>query len=247
MHKVFWSALVVLLSACVSVDERKGSPEQIADVNVALAKQYYAKGLYDIAEEKLNKALSVEPDSVSANTLLALIYDQQGLQEKAGAQFRTTLDLVEDNSVEFAEVHNNYAIFLCKNGKWPEAEVSFKKAIDVKAYQTKAEAMENAGLCALNAKDYENAGRYFETALKHNNTLLRAQLGLAKVKAQIGDWQAVRRIIEDFHRRAGTNEESLYLIAKASGMLNDTAAKKKYTDMLAQSFPKSEYLQKLEN
>lgn len=236
----------VFLSACVSVEGKKGSPEDIASVNINLAKSYYAKGLYDIAEQKLGKALAAQADNVAANTLLALVYDQQGKVTKADEQFEKALDFASDNSVEFAEINNNFAVFLCKNGKWPEAEKRFLNAIGVPDYQTKAGALENAGLCALSVDDYEKAGLYFEKALKENANLARSILGLAKVEANAGQWSDVKVQLMAFHARVNATEESLYLMALAEGHLNNMSAREEFKNQLRSQFPGSKYLNKLD-
>lgn len=244
--KVWVLGLFIVFSvACVSVENRKGSPEEIASVNLKLARSYYSKAQYDIAEEKLDKALNAEPDNIAANALLALVYNQQDKKDRAQGQFEKALDLAEQNSVEFAEINNNFAIFLCKNDNWPEAESHFKAAIEVTDYKARAGALENAGLCALQAEDYSKAEHYFELALKENSHMARSTLGLAKVKAQINDWSTVKSLIQTLHQRIKASEEGLYMLVLAERNLNNNAAAHDYQDQLNNMFPDSEYLKLL--
>lgn len=244
-----WIFIVVLitffLQACVAVNKKSIDKQEITALNLTLAQSYYEKGQFAVSEEKALKALEYEPDNISANSLLALIYNQQGKMEAAEEQFDKTLDLTEENSVEFAEVSNNYAILLCQNGLWPKAESYFKDAVNVKAYKTRDSALENAGMCALRAKDYANAELYFNKALSENARMHRSRLGLAKVKAESGDWAAVESSLQYYHKLTKPVEESLYLAVMAARNLNKKESAKAQLEQLQTMFPNSEYLGKL--
>jgi len=237
--------LLIATSACVSVDETRGTPLQIAQVNTDLAKSYYSKGMYDVAEEKLQRALKAQDDYVAANILLSLVYVQQGKREKAAEQFEKTLDLTSHNSVEFAEVSNNYAVFLCEKGKWGEAESHFIDAVNVEGYKTKAAAFENAGFCALTAKDYPKAGLYFSKALEQNKAMARSMLGLSQVNIQAKDWTAAEALLTKFQKVTAATDESLYLLSQVEEKLGNQAQATEYKQQLREKFPGSAFLKKL--
>ncbi len=248
MRELRQALLVVIgvaLSACVAINDRKGNSREIASINVDLAQQYYTKGNYSVAQQKLDKALAAEPRSFSANSLLALVYSELGKTSAAQEQFETALDLASWKSVEFADVSNNYAIFLCQNGDWPDAEYFFKQALAVDAYQTRAGALENAAFCALNAQDFTKSEFYFQQALKEDKSLSRSLLGLAKVKAHVEDWRSVKSIIAQLHQQAEPVEESLYFAVLAERALNDKTSEQTFVDQLKNLFPNSTYLLKL--
>jgi len=244
---IFTGLIASLLIGCVSIEDKKGSPEEIAKVNTSLAKSYYSKGLYDIAEEKLEKALEGNAENIGANTLLAMVYDQQGRVSEASVQFENTLDLAQHNSVEFAEISNNYAVFLCKNGNWVDAEQHFVDAVNVAEYRTKAGALENAGYCALGANELAKSMTYFEKALSENKQMLRSMLGLAKASVSMKEWGKARSALKDFHENTNTTDESLYYMVMVENASNNNDEKLKYINELKTHFPNSEFLKKLNN
>ncbi|MDP3560125.1 MAG: type IV pilus biogenesis/stability protein PilW, partial [Legionellaceae bacterium] len=60
---------------------------------------------------------------------------------------------------------NNYGTFLCRTGKYQEADAFFVKATQDVHYVNTALAYENAGLCAENFGDKIKSAAYFEKAL----------------------------------------------------------------------------------
>lgn len=242
---IFWICVLLSVSACVTIDQTRGTPQEIASINIKLAKSYYSKGMFDVAEQKLQTALGAQDDSVAANMMLALVYQQQGKNDQAGEQFEKTLDLTSQNSVEFAETSNDYAVFLCENGNWKAAEAHFLDAVNVVAYKTKGAAYENAGFCAINAKDYKKAGLYFSEALKQNSAMARSMLGLARVKIHRKDWLSAKILLVRFQKTTAATDESLYLLSRVELELGDKAQAAEYVKQLKASFPGSTYLEKL--
>src|SRR5688572_11599921 len=73
------------LAACATSEKRtenKSDKEtkksNAADVNVSLAQNYLSQGKYEIALEKLQKALAFDPKSTSAHTVMAVLYERIG-------------------------------------------------------------------------------------------------------------------------------------------------------------------------
>ena len=237
--------VAVSLAACVAVNGKRVDKDEVVAINLKLAESYYARGKFAIAEENLKKVLEYEPDNIAANSLLAIVYQREGRSEDADSQFNDTLDLVEENSIEFAEVSNNYAVFLCQQGKWSEAESYFEDAIDVDDYPGRDAALENAGTCALEARDYRKAEAFFIKALQLNPKLSRSSLGLAKARVALHDWPGAEKALADFHAQSRPVAESLYLAVLTSRQLGKKAAALKYRQQLQALFPDSEYLNRL--
>src|SRR5687768_15545948 len=54
----------------------KPSRARAVEVQIELGRQYMDRGQYETAHEALQKALSMDADSVDANTLMAVLYER---------------------------------------------------------------------------------------------------------------------------------------------------------------------------
>jgi type IV pilus assembly protein PilF len=112
MGRITLSGLLVtllLLGGC-SGNVREGvDSEKAAQANAELGLRYMMQGNYEVAMEKLNNALSYEPNHVQANHYLAELYRRLERNEDADKHFRRALNYAEgDDSI----LHNNYGGFL---------------------------------------------------------------------------------------------------------------------------------------
>ena len=112
--------LCCMLVACVTSTKDGGkplkdeSPEVAAGkYNVQLGTAYLQQGNYALARDKLERALKQNPKDPDVHTSLALLYDRTGDTKGADKHFREALRLAPDKP----DVSNNYAVYLCKNGR----------------------------------------------------------------------------------------------------------------------------------
>ncbi|MDI9818893.1 MULTISPECIES: type IV pilus biogenesis/stability protein PilW [unclassified Legionella] len=135
-----------------------------ATYNVQLGMAYLRQGDMPRAKRKLLTALDLAPDSADANATMAYYFEQTGDTKEAQIYYNRALSLAPKSGAQL----NNYGTFLCRLGKYPEAEGYFLKAVDDIYYINTAGAYENAGLCAAAIPDYPKAKKYFLKALKQD-------------------------------------------------------------------------------
>ena len=87
-----------------------------------LGTAYLQQGNYPLAKEKLERALKQNPKDANVHTSLGLLYDRVGEQKLADKHFREALRLAPDNP----DISNNYAVYLCKNGRTDEGVERFQ-------------------------------------------------------------------------------------------------------------------------
>ena len=120
-HFRWFTAIVVLTlavftqSGCVSADGRKplkqsDPQETAAKYNIQLGTAYLQQGNYNLARDKLERALKQNPRDPDVHTSLGLLYDRTGDVKAADRHFREALRLAPDKP----DLSNNYAIYLCK-------------------------------------------------------------------------------------------------------------------------------------
>lgn len=233
---------VVLLTACSGNSTRPQyvAPDpKAAEINMRLGLNYLQRGEYAIALEKLQKALKQNPNLPSAHNTIALLYQRLGENDKAEAHF---LEAVE-RKPDYSQAQNNYGVFLCQQGRFDDAEARFMKAIKNPLYESPAQALENAGLCANRIPDQEKAEAYFRKALQINDSLPKSLLQMANISYQQQNYLQARGYIQRYQSAANWTPQALLLAIKNENKLDDQDAVASYTLILRSRFPDSDELQ----
>lgn len=243
LHNIFlivWLiVLLSLLNACVVVGQQKGSDSEIARVNVDLATEYYRQGRLDYALENLKKAIRAEPESVDANTLIALVYSQIDKIALAREHFEAAAEHVSSDSNKYGQVHNNFGAFLCAHEQYLEAQEHFELAFENKLYKTPEAAYENAGLCALNRPDVVKARLYFDQALKINPNLPQALIETATLDFKEKKFAEAQLVLLHFHKVNKVVSRSLWLASQIEMSLDNKNKAQKLLAQLKRDFPDS--------
>ncbi len=154
------------------------SPEKKQDAasfNAQLAAQYLQRGELDQAREKLLKALDQDDKNALAHVTYAKLQSRISEPAKADFHFKRALELEPDK----AEHRNSYGIYLCEVQKFDDAQKQFRAAADNPYYRTPEYALDNAGLCMLDAGQLPEAESYLREALRVNPQFANAYLHMA--------------------------------------------------------------------
>ncbi len=171
--KFLLSLIFILLSACQhtdTVDEQilntKKTPDlsKAALFNMQLGLGYLKQGDRPRAKKKLLIALEQEPNSAEVNAAMAYYLEQTKELARAKKYYLKAIALSPATGAQF----NNYGAFLCRQGKYKDAELYFLKAINDPNYLNTAGAYENAGLCVLAIPAPRKAAFYFTQALNQD-------------------------------------------------------------------------------
>jgi len=217
--------LLLLLLACASTPDKSGSENRrAAETNTALGRQYMQRGDYEIALEKLKRAIAYDKTYAPAHTMLAVLYETLGEMEDAGVEYRRAVQYdPKDGSV-----NNNYGAYLCGGGKHAEAERYFLTAVDDPFYDTPEVALANAGSCALAAGDLDKAETFLRQSLGYDDELAAALLPMAEVSYQKGSYLKARAFLQRFEAVSPATRESLLLGYNIETNLGDEAAAEGY-------------------
>ncbi|MFN3566714.1 MAG: tetratricopeptide repeat protein, partial [Burkholderiaceae bacterium] len=132
-----------------------------ADIRLQLAASYYQKAQFNIALEEAQRALQADPNYAEAYGLLGLIYMDLGDRREADANFARALKLDPASP----ELNNNYGWYLCQTGRERESIEHFVRAAQTRLYATPGKAMQNAGVCMMQVRDYKAAEQYLRRSL----------------------------------------------------------------------------------
>jgi len=220
----------------------QGVEKSPADVYVSLGMEYMNRGMYDVALEKLRKALLIDASSSNANNVIAVLYDRLGEQALAGQHYEKSVRLSPANS----SAQNNYARYLCGIEKFDLADKHFNLALKNPLYKSQLVALTNAGTCAWKAGHLEQAESYYRSVLQRNKTYRLALLQMAKLKFEQEKYLSVRAYLQRFRDVAKHTPASLWLGIQAEAKLANNDSVASYVLQLKQLYPDSHELGLLE-
>jgi type IV pilus assembly protein PilF len=187
-------ALVALsLAACTSArQERKD--KDAANYNTQLGLQYLQQGDLGLAKDKLDRALSEDPESADVHSARAVLFERMGERDKADGEFRSALRLAPHDP----QTINKYAVYLCSGGRTDEGVKRFLEAAHNPLYRTPEVAYSNAGVCLRAAKRDDEAAVNFNRALQLRPDYAEAVFQLATLQFERGQLPAARAEIDGF-------------------------------------------------
>lgn len=230
----------VLLGACQSTPSRIDEPEHVVDktavLNLELGLAYMEKKDYKRALNKLRKALKIDPQYSDAHNTIAILYSRLGEDDQAGAHFKKAVQTDSANSGAL----NNYGQYLCTRGESEKAMTMFSRALENPLYSTPQFAHINAGICAKNNKNLEQAEIHFRSALKRTPRMAAALFHMADVSYGLKRYMPARGYIERYAEVARHNAASLLMAVKIEKALGDVDAEASYGLRLKNKFPDSQ-------
>ncbi|TVT57386.1 MAG: type IV pilus biogenesis/stability protein PilW [Sedimenticola thiotaurini] len=213
------------------------------DVYVKLAIAYMREGHLDVALQKANQGLELEPTNAEGHNVIALLYDRLGEKGLAEDHFKRSLKIDPKNSY----VLNAYATFLCQKEHYEDADRYFLKALENPLYKTPEVALTNAGICAERSNDLGKAEAYLRRALNYNPKFPTALMQMSRISFKAGENLSSRAYLQRYLEQARPNAASLWLGIQNERILGNQDAVSSYTLMLKNGFPDSNEVQLLKD
>lgn len=233
---------LVTLSAHAGRESRADRGKEAAVANMNLGAGYLRQGRLDLAIERLQRALKQDPRLADAHSIIAIAYDQLGMVEEAEMHYRRATQLDANNSASA----NSYAVFLCRQNRFSDAEPFFKRAAENPTYATPEVALTNAGVCARNAGAAEKAGEYFRSALARKPTFPDALLNLMEMSYESGNYMQTRAFVQRFLESSTPTAPVLLMCVNVETQLKNPEAADKCAAKLRTGFQGSPELAQLE-
>lgn len=214
-------------------NEVRTPASEAAALQIKLGRGYLDKGEYETAHEKLERAIELDPKSVDAHTLMAVLFERLDRPQFAEKHYRRAVELdPEDGST-----NNNFGAYLCRLGRYEEADGYFQRALQDPFYKTPGAAYANAGVCAARGGQAQKSESYFRKALQANPNDSAALYELALAHYRKGDFMRARAFIQRFEAASRPDATALDLAARIEERLGDAAAAAKYRERLKTEFP----------
>ena len=231
--------VVAFLPACastpVSARGARASDATAATANVNLGAEYLRRGRATVAVDVLKRALAIEPGHAGAHLTIALAYGALGELEPAETHHRRALRLDSRS----AAAQNGYAVFLCRQNRWADAEPLFRQAADNPDYETPEAALTNAGTCARNANDAESARVYLREALRVDPDYPDALANMLDIAWRNGEYAEARSWLQRSLAARPADAGLLLLCVRIERELADPAAAERCATRLRDDFPDS--------
>ncbi|MBT8080139.1 MAG: type IV pilus biogenesis/stability protein PilW [Gammaproteobacteria bacterium] len=233
--------LVVVLSACVSTttttrrNTNEPSTTEAAQRNYELGVRYYRNGSFELARERLIRALDFAPDMALVHMTLGLTYEALENERLATEHYKLGVRYEPDNFT----VRNAFAVFLCRQREFDEALKQFDRAVGHRENDDPEIMLTNAGVCMAQKPDSELAESYLRRAIEARSSYGEALYQLARLKHSQGEDLVARAFLQRFLATNKANPEVLYLAITVEEKLGDNRASTDYANQLLREFPNS--------
>lgn len=229
----------LLLAGCVSSTTGPITPEadeaDAAELNYQLGARYFRNGNYDLARDRLLYSIELDPKRAVAHSTLALTYEQLGNMRLATESYEQAVRVAPRNY----DVLNAYAVFLCRQQRYGEAEQYIERAISAPANDNPEVMLTNGGVCLAQKPDYDKAEAYFRRALEEKANYGEALIQLALLKHAVGDDLHARAFLERYLVANRADPGVLYLGYQIEDKLGDERARDDFAGRLLREFPTS--------
>jgi type IV pilus assembly protein PilF len=234
------SALAVLaVSGCCSSSGsalHMANQREAAADNTQLGIQYMNRGDLNLAKTKLDRALDEDPGNANVHSARAMLFERMNQPAQADEEFRTALRLAPHDP----DVINNYAVYLCQNGRTDEGVKRFLEAAHNALYRTPQAAYTNAGVCLRAAKRDDEARANFNAALQLRPNYAEAAYQLATLDFDHGQLAAARTRIDDYLSSFEATPDLLLLGVRVARAQGDGVAAQRYARRLQLDYPGSD-------
>ncbi len=229
--------LVIFLAACSSTSkaDKAEAARKAAETNTSLGQAYMERRQYEIALEKLKRAVAHDNTYAPAHTLLGALYETLGETELAEKEYKMAVKFAPENG----DVNNNYGAFLCSMGKGEQADKYFLTAVEDPFYKTPQVAYANAGNCSLDRGDLDKAEDFLRQSLEYDKKFATALLSMAEVSYLRGSYLRARAFLQRYEAVGTSNERSLLMGYQIESKLGDSTSADRYRTELLQRFPNS--------
>lgn len=206
-----------------------------ASIRLQLASSYYQQRQFAVALQEVKQALAIDSELAAAYGLLGLIYMDLDDRAQAEANFTRALQLQPENP----EIGNNYGWFLCRTGRERQAIEHFQRAAANRLYATPGVALQNAGVCLMQLRDFKGAEPFLRRSFESDagNPMIKFQL--ARLYLATRQLERANFYFSLLERDVDQSAETLWLglrIARAQG---DVRGERQYAEQLLRRFPGS--------
>ncbi|MGH8051679.1 MAG: hypothetical protein ACREPB_13555 [Arenimonas sp.] len=195
---------------------------------IASAQRFINQADYAAAMKQAEIAIKSDPKSGAPHMVKAYILDQQKQSKKAGNEYARALALSPNNGF----ILNAFAVHLCGNQQYDQADAYFIKATADSDFPSQIEAFENASQCSLENNNFILAEYRARTALILNPESISALEVMAQVKFKQSSFLEARAFMQRREALGLLSAPLLQLAQKIEKSAGDDRAAAQYQKQL---------------
>jgi type IV pilus assembly protein PilF len=241
--KAWWvvaGIIAILMAGCITsttTGPKKSVPNdaEAAEKYYQLGARYYRNGKFELARQRLERALEYDPKMAMAHSTLALTFESLDNPRRAVEEYKLAIRYAPRDF----DVRNTYAVYLCRQGEFDEASKQFAVAVDLPNNNNPEVMLTNAGVCMSQKPDFAQAEAFFRQALQKRPDHGEALIQLSALKFRTDDYLAARGFLQRFLSRNKPNATALFLGVQIEQKLGDEQSRMEYIGQLLRDFPDS--------
>ena len=227
--------IIVASWQIVTFAAEQSNAQSRAQAHTELGAAYFSRGQFGVALEELKAAVKADAGYVPAYNMFGLIYMELREFPQAEESFQHGLRLDESNP----EIHNNYGLFLCQNGRVDDGIKHFFASLKNPLYTTPEKSFLNAGLCSVKINDYQGATDFFIKALKLRPQQPQALYYLSEIAYKRNNFPEAKKYLAKLLQAAPVGSEALWLGVRIERKLGNRDVEADYALQLHKKFPNS--------
>jgi type IV pilus assembly protein PilF len=226
--------LAMSTSGCMSSNGMpKAQPDRASDINLEIGIDHLRKGNLSQAKEKIDRALDQNPRNAKAHAAAGLLYDRLGETKQADNHFDRAMSLEPKDP----DIGNNYAAFLCKNGRYERGEKVALQTASNPLYKTPEIALVNAGNCARAAGELGRAEEDYRRALNVKPRFNAALYELTEINLTQKNYLSARGFYQRYMEVTRTSPATLWFCVRIERGLNNASVADNCAQRLKNEFP----------
>ena len=232
-------AVILLTAGCISTTTGRQGPNAdkgaAAKINYELGARYYKMGNYELSRDRLLYSIELDPKRAVAHSTLALTYEGLGNLRLATLSYEKAVRVSPRNF----DVLNAYAVFLCRQNRFNDAEGYFDRAVRAPENDNTEIMLTNAGVCMTQKPDLAKAESFFRRALDIRPNYGEALLQMCLLKHSQGDDLNARAFLQRYLSRHVPSASVLYLGLRIEANLGDERSRTDYSNRILREYPES--------
>ena len=243
MKDIYMRTLVILTLSLVlfgcktqepeAVENKENNMAKAASFNVRLGLGYLQAGDMQRAKRKLVMAMKQNPESPDVNDAMAYYLETTQQFQEAEKYYEKAMRLAPGKGAQL----NNYGAFLCRRGKYRQAEKFFINATKDPAYINTAAAFENAGLCALAMPDIKMAKSYLIKALAQDPKRPKSLIELAQIEIKQKNGKKAVNYIKQYEMFFPQTGQTVALARQAYALAGQQEIAVEYVTKMRKEYP----------
>jgi type IV pilus assembly protein PilF len=206
-----------------------------ARIRLELAVGYFEQGQTTIALDELKQSLANDQSFPDAYNLRGLIYMRLNDMQLAEESFRRAQVLAPNDP----NVMHNYGWMLCQQGRYPQAEQLFSRAIAVPVYGGRSRTWMAQGLCQVRAGRRADGEQSLAKAFELDPGNPIVGYNLASLTYQRGEYTRAQFYARRINNSELANAESLWLGIKIEQRLGNRDGVQQLASQLRKRFAQS--------